>query len=54
MLFRIAEFKLIISQAEKEEREESEKAKKNDIESREAKRREAAMGPAKGKGKAKK
>jgi len=41
-------------QAEKEEREEAEKSKKADIDAREAKRREAAMGPAKGKGKAKK
>jgi len=41
-------------QAEKEEREEAEKAKKAEIDAREAKRREAAMGPAKGKGKAKK
>jgi hypothetical protein len=41
-------------QAEKEEREEAEKGKKAEIEAREAKRREAAMGGAKGKGKAKK
>jgi hypothetical protein len=41
-------------QAEKEEREEAEKAKKAEIDAREAKRREAAMGPSKGKGKAKK
>ncbi len=41
-------------QAEKEEREEAEKAKKAEIDAREAKRREAALGPAKGKGKAKK
>ncbi|KAG0647250.1 PDGF-associated [Hyphodiscus hymeniophilus] len=41
-------------QAEKEEREEAEKSKKADIDARETKRREAAMGPAKGKGKAKK
>ena len=41
-------------QAEKEEREEVEKAKKVEIDAREAKRREAAMGPSKGKGKAKK
>jgi len=41
-------------QAEKEEREEQEKSKKAEIDAREAKRREAAMGPAKGKGKAKK
>merc|ERR1711939_901652 len=42
------------NKAEKEEREESEKAKKAETDAREAKRREAAMGPAKGKGKAKK
>lgn len=41
-------------QAEKEEREQAEKAKKAEIDAREAKRREAAMGPTKGKGKAKK
>jgi len=41
-------------QAEKEEREQAEKAKKAEIDAREAKRREAAMGPSKGKGKAKK
>ncbi|KAI9743247.1 MAG: hypothetical protein M1818_003093 [Claussenomyces sp. TS43310] len=41
-------------QAEKEEREEAEKAKKTELDAREAKRREAALGPAKGKGKSKK
>jgi hypothetical protein len=42
-------------QAEKEEREEAEKVKKAEIEAREAKRREAAIGgAAKAKGKAKK
>jgi hypothetical protein len=43
-------------QAEKEEREEAEKAKKAQIDAREAKMREAALGPAaaKGKGKTKK
>jgi hypothetical protein len=41
-----------VYKAEKEEREEAEKAKKAEIDAREAKRREAAMGPAKGKGKA--
>jgi len=46
---------LIHFQAEKEEREEAEKAKKTQIDAREAKMREAALGPAaKGKGKAKK
>ena len=45
---------LTAMQAEKEEREEAEKAKKAEIDAREAKRREAAMGPSKGKGKAKK
>lgn len=40
--------------AEKEEREEAEKVKKAEIEAREQKRREAAMGGVKGKGKAKK
>ena len=34
--------------------EEAEKAKKAEIDAREAKRREAALGPSKGKGKAKK
>jgi hypothetical protein len=41
-------------QAEKEEREQAEKAKKAEIDARESKRREAAMGPSKGKGKSKK
>lgn len=46
---------LTVIQAEKEEREEAEKVKKAEIEAREAKRREVAMGGAvKGKGKAKK
>ncbi|TVY89310.1 28 kDa heat- and acid-stable phosphoprotein [Lachnellula willkommii] len=41
-------------QAEKEERDQAEQTKKAEIDAREAKRREAAMGPSKGKGKAKK
>jgi len=42
-------------QAEKEEREEAEKGKKAQIDAREAKLREAALGPAKGsKGKGRK
>ena len=45
---------LILVQAEKEEREESEKSKRAEIDARETKRREAALGPSKGKGKAKK
>jgi len=46
---------LTIHQAEKEEREEAEKGKKSQIEAREAKLREAALGPVKGsKGKGKK
>jgi hypothetical protein len=40
--------------AEKEEKDEGEKERKAEIDAREAKRREAAMGPSKGKGKAKK
>lgn len=36
-------------QAEKEEREAIEKAKRAEFEAREAKRREAALGPKKGK-----
>ncbi|RDL32620.1 uncharacterized protein BP5553_09076 [Venustampulla echinocandica] len=41
-------------QAEKEEREAADKSKRTEIDAREAKRREAAMGGPKGKGKAKK
>jgi hypothetical protein len=40
--------------AEKEEQDEANKDKKAEVDAREAKRREAAMGPSKGKGKAKK
>lgn len=40
--------------AEKEEKDEQDKAKKSEIELREARRREAAMGPSKGKAKSKK
>ncbi|SZF02078.1 unnamed protein product [Blumeria hordei] len=40
-------------QAEKEERERLEKLKKAEIDARESKRREAALGPAKGRGKSK-
>merc|ERR1711939_435660 len=39
-----------VAELSRREREESEKAKKAEIDAREAKRREAAMGPAKGKG----
>lgn len=50
---RLANLRVCL-QAEKEEKEDQDKAKKTEIDLREAKRREAAMGPSKGKAKSKK